>query len=360
MKPAKKILAIKLRKLSEMIVWTGALQGLRNAYPEAQIDVLVPEELSHVYKDFPLIQNIHTVSQMERFAILKKFWSLRKEHYDVALAFDASPSVSRWMWALRAKDVCVHDHARLKKPFWSNLAVDNLGELADNLHLDSKVLLALGVLDRMPPPKMFVSERIRKQAFERLNFRFDKTEAKRKVVMMPGAAIETKRYPRDLWLKSLDALTNQKDWLVAVIADRELSDAWGLRQECFRRGIRLYDELGLHDLLAYLSWFEVAVVNDSAPLHLASAMGLRTVALFGPGNVGREHGYPADTHEVLRAVVDCRPEGPRDNVKFQHCLLTECSHLTCQRKIESKEIVEGVATLFESIQTNRQRAAKRR
>jgi ADP-heptose:LPS heptosyltransferase len=360
MKPAKKILAIKLRKLSEMIVWTGALQALRNAYPDAQIDLLVPEELSHVYKDFPLVQNIHSVPQEGRFAFLKKLWSLRREHYDLALAFDTNSSVNRWMWALRAKETCIHDHTRLKKPFWSSLAVDNLGELADNLHLDSKVLLALGIQERMPLPKMFVSERLRKQAFERLNFKFDQSESKRKVVLLPGAELETKRYPRDLWLQTLDRISKEKNWLATVIADRQLSESWGLRKECFRRGIRLYDELSLHDLLAYLSWFEVAVVNDSAPLHLASAMGVRTVTLFGPGNLGREHGYPDDAHEAIRAAVDCRPEGPRENVKFQYCLLTQCSHLSCLRKIEPSEVLQGVSSQFEAIQTHRQRAAKRR
>ena len=348
-RPAQKILAIKLRKLSEMLVWTGALQSLRRAYPEAQIDLLVPEELGHVFKGFPSITTVHIVPQGRQFALQKTLSRLRKQQYDLVLAFDSTPQLSRWAWLARGRETVIHEHSRKKKPFWSHLPVDNPGELADNLHLDSKVLLALGILDRIAEPTVFVKDLVKRQAFERMNFKFDHTEGKTKVALLPGAALETKRYPRDLWLESLDLLLAQKDLVLAVFADKSLSELWDLRGECFRRGVRLYDDLGIHELAAYLSWFQTAICNDSAGLHLATAVGVRTVTIFGPGNMGREHGYSRESHAILRASVNCRPEGPRDNERFQFCTLTQCSHLSCLRKIEPQNIVRHLRELLERI-----------
>lgn len=346
-RPAQKILAIKLRKLSEMLVWTGALQSLRRAYPEAQIDVLVPEELGHLFKGFPAIQNVHIVPQGKRLGLQKTLWRFRKAQYDLVLAFDSTPQLSRWVWLARGKETVIHEHARKKKPFWSHLPVDNPGELADNLHLDSKVLLALGILERIAEPTVFVKDLIKRQAYDRMNFKFDHTENKTKIALLPGAALETKRYPRDLWLNNLDLLLAQKDIVLAVFADKKLSELWDLRGECFKRGVRLYDDLGIQELAAYLSWFQTALCNDSAGLHLATAVGVRTVTVFGPGNMGREHGYSRESHAVMRASVDCRPEGPRGHEKFQYCTLTQCAHLTCLRKIEPQNIVRNIRELLE-------------
>jgi ADP-heptose:LPS heptosyltransferase len=346
---AKKILAIKLRKLSELVVWTGALRSLRHAYPDAQIDILVNENMSHVFKEFPLIQNIHLVPKTGRFALLKTLMRLRREHYDLALAFDATPKLARLVRFAGAKEVCAHDHSRKKKPFFSHLSVDNPGEMADNLHLDSKVLLSLGILERIANPKMFISDRTRRQAFERLNFQYDQASSRSKVALLPGASIETKAYPRDLWLRTLDTLIDNKRYVVGVFADKAFSQRWDLRAECFRRGVRLYDDLSLTDLLAYLSWFDVAVCNDSASLHLAASMDVRTLTLFGPGNIGREHGYSRDGNLALRVGVDCRPEGPRDNERFQYCNLTQCSHLRCLRSIEPEHVAQGVRTLLNTM-----------
>ncbi len=346
---AKKILAIKLRKLSELVVWTGALQSLRQAYPEAEIHVLIPEEMSYVFKDFPVIQKVHLLPLNKNFALIKTLWKLRRENFDLALAFDSFPGLSRWLRLTRAKVICAHEHLRKKKNLTSHLGVDNPGELADNLHLDSKVLFALGIQNRILQPRMFVPERLRKQAFERMNFSYDNRAGSSKVALLPGAHRESKRYPRDLWLQMLDALLMQKDITPAVFADKALAEEWNLRAECYRRGVRLYDDLKLADLLSYLSWFQVAVCNDSASLHLASSVGVRTLGLFGPGNLGREHGYPREAHYILRNNVDCRTEGPRENEKFQHCSLEQCSHMTCLRNIAPSRVVRGVRDLMDVV-----------
>lgn len=339
--PAKKILAIKLRGVSELILWTGALQALRKAYPEAQIDILVPEDMSHVLKGSSLLQKVHLVPITGQTTLIQKFWSLRKEHYDLALAFDATPAVCRWIWLTGAKKICAHDHNRKKKSFWSNIAVDNPGEFADLLHLDAKLLTAIGFSEVVGGPKMFLDETLKQQALNRIDFAFDGTEKKTKIALMPVADTETKRYPRDQWLQTLDMLRKEKSVVLAVFADTSTVEAWDLRRECHRRDIRLYDDQDLRRYLATLSWFNLAICNDSVSLHMAASVGVKTLTLFGPGNLGRNHGYNREQHRILRMPVDCRPEGPRDNDRYQFCTLTTCSHHTCLKSIKPEQVVKA-------------------
>jgi ADP-heptose:LPS heptosyltransferase len=72
---------------------------------------------------------------------------------------------------------------------------------------------------------------------------------------------------------------------------------------------------GLIDLVGRTTVRELAVVlrrarlllaNDSAPLHLAAAMGTPVVGLFGPTNVVRARPY-GESHRAMRVELSCSP-----------------------------------------------------
>jgi len=105
--------------------------------------------------------------------------------------------------------------------------------------------------------------------------------------------------------------------------------------------IPLIDDLKLKDLTAMLSRFQLSVSNDSGPGHIAVALGLRSVHIFGRGCLGDFHPYDLNLHQYLRVVVDCRASGPKDLEKFRFCTVKECSHLSCLRKIAPEDVVRA-------------------
>ena len=64
----------------------------------------------------------------------------------------------------------------------------------------------------------------------------------------------------------------------------------------------------LVDSAALLSRCEALLTNDSGPMHLAAALGVRCVALFGPTSAERTGPY-GPRHAVLRAAPEC-PRAP--------------------------------------------------
>ncbi len=74
----------------------------------------------------------------------------------------------------------------------------------------------------------------------------------------------------------------------------------------------LCGETGLSDLAGVLSRLSLLVTNDSGPMHVAAALGVPVVAVFGPTD-SRETGPVGDAHRIVREPVHCSP-----------CKLREC------------------------------------
>jgi heptosyltransferase-2 len=85
------------------------------------------------------------------------------------------------------------------------------------------------------------------------------------------------------------------------------------------------------DLVALVRRFRAFVTSDSAPMHVAAAVGTPFVALFGPTDP-RRHVAALEKYAVIRKELKCSP-----------CYLRKCpiGHL-CMKRISSEEVYERV------------------
>lgn len=136
------------------------------------------------------------------------------------------------------------------------------------------------------------------------------------VAVAPGSARPTKRWP---FYRELAALLAPE---VPVVVLGLPGDGWepagGARRVANLTG------LPLRASAAVLARAAVAVVNDSAPLHLAQAVGTPVVALFGPTHPRLGFGPRGARDVVLGLDLACRPcsthGGPRCPLRHHRCL----------------------------------------
>ncbi|MBI3620917.1 MAG: glycosyltransferase family 9 protein [Nitrospirae bacterium] len=128
-------------------------------------------------------------------------------------------------------------------------------------------------------------------------------------VLHPAARWETKRWPAERFARLADRLVKEQGWrviLVAGPAERTQVEAVGRLMQ------QPYDDLSgrttLPQLAALLARAALLITNDSGPMHLAVAVGIPVVALFGPTDP-RKIGPYGPGHHVLQAGVDCSPCG---------------------------------------------------
>ena len=165
------------------------------------------------------------------------------------------------------------------------------------------------------------------------------------IALAPGSVWATKRWP------SYDALAAQLasaygDGARIVVLggndDRALANAIGAAVHT-AGGPQVVDAVGRLSLLASAALLQrarVLITNDSAPLHLASAMNTPTIAMFGPTVPGFGFGPLAERRRVVEEQgLVCRPcdaHGP------QRCPL---GHWNCMRNISAERVVPLVRAL---------------
>jgi heptosyltransferase-2 len=73
------------------------------------------------------------------------------------------------------------------------------------------------------------------------------------------------------------------------------------------RSVSLAGTIGLAETVAVITRFKALVTNDSGPMHIAGALGIPFVAMFGPTHpdLGFDPGYPSGT--VLHSGARCSP-----------------------------------------------------
>ncbi|WP_045223220.1 glycosyltransferase family 9 protein [Desulfonatronum thioautotrophicum] len=123
--------------------------------------------------------------------------------------------------------------------------------------------------------------------------------AKRSILLFPESSRPEKNWPGYGLLTSL-LLKTMPEMGVVWAGAKSMPSPSMPTQACF---LNMTGQTSLAELPDLLSQACLVVGNDSGPLHLAAAMGIPTLALFGPTSPTRYRPYPGDdqTNRVLRA-----------------------------------------------------------
>ena len=163
------------------------------------------------------------------------------------------------------------------------------------------------------------------------------------VALAPGSVWGTKRWP---YYPELAARLTERGARVVVVggaADRALAET--IAQACHAGTV--VDATGKLSLLAsaeLLARCTALVTNDSAPQHLASAMGVPTLTIFGP--TVAEFGFgplAAGSATVGHPALACRPCDPHGPAK---CPL---GHWRCMRE----QTADAVGAALEALLPDR-------
>ena len=163
------------------------------------------------------------------------------------------------------------------------------------------------------------------------------TAGERLIGLAPGSVWGTKRWPYYAQLAQLLA-PHGRVVVLGSSNDSPLADAITTAEPS---AIDATGQLPLLAAAELIGRCGVVVTNDSAPLHLASAMGTPTVAIFGPTVPDFGFGPLAPRASVVgEDTLPCRPcdrHGP------QHCPL---GHHRCMRDLVPELVAERALTLL--------------
>lgn len=176
----------------------------------------------------------------------------------------------------------------------------------------------------------------RQAIFDQLNLALDAPVA----AFCPGAEYgPAKRWPPEYFAELAQCLIRDgmSVWLLGSQKDREVADAIcaAVDKETARRLHDLVGQTELGDVIDLLSAARIVVCNDSGLMHIAAALDVPLVALFGSSSPA--YTPPLSTHaKIARIDISCSP-----------CFKRECplGHFRCMKELTPQSVYQVVAAL---------------
>jgi ADP-heptose:LPS heptosyltransferase len=107
--------------------------------------------------------------------------------------------------------------------------------------------------------------------------------------------------------------------------------------------INLVGKTNSEELAAIMSLMSLVITNDGGPLHMAVALGVKTVSVFGPVDDLVYGPYPpSGKHIVVKRDIDCRP-------CYKNFRFNGCSHnRNCIDEISTEEVFRAASRLIKN------------
>jgi ADP-heptose:LPS heptosyltransferase len=155
----------------------------------------------------------------------------------------------------------------------------------------------------------------------------------------PGAAAAVRRWELSRFGHVADVLATHSNARLVIFAE---PDGYGLQIPLGSPAV--FVRRPLHEMIAVLSCCDVFICNDSGPMHIANALGVPVVALFGPGQLEWFGPRGAESRIVRVSKMPCRPCFDACVFAEPHCM----NHLS-----EDDVIANTIDLLWNRAATNR-------
>ena len=284
----RRILVVELWQLGDVVMVTPFLRALRGCFPAADITLLAKPHARELLEGSGLVDEV-LVAELPWTRARRKYhpadydWrvlgelvrTLRGRRFDVA--FDARMDIRNNV--LLALTRATHRVGfRYGGGDWLLTHAVPVGS-NDEHRVDDwlRLLPAAGCdrpVDRRPLLKTTREEQV---AARELLARHFGDGPEPIVALHPGGSYPGKRWPLDRFLALASELAGDG---VRVVAFEEAS-GYGLELREIPSVVLL--RLRLRELMAVLEQCALLVCNDSGPMHIAAALGVRTVAIFERG-----------------------------------------------------------------------------
>ncbi|MGA6826596.1 lipopolysaccharide heptosyltransferase II [Nitrospira sp. NS4] len=342
----RRILLIKPSSLGDIIHALPALSALRRRFPQAHITWLVKREWAQIVEGHPDLNEV-IAADLRWPSWPRLVARLRRAQYDlvidlqgllrsglltqltgasVRIGFAAGREGSRWCYTDR---VVLAGSESLAWRLIPVHAVDR--NLALVAHVGADVTRPRFVFPDLTQEDRRVTQMLGDHGIR---------PGDRMIAVAPVDRHRVRSWPLERFAEAaaqLAALWQVKVVVLGTSGQREIVQPFVRRMSS--GVVDLVGKTTIRELAAMLRRATLLLANDSAPLHLASALGVPVVGLFGPTSVVRARPY-GDRHRIVRIDLPCSPCDRR--------ICSNAIQYECLTGIEVAQVVAAARTLVES------------
>lgn len=333
-KAPQNILIVGPAWIGDMVMAQSLFMLLKSQH-NASIDLIAPKHSGAVATRMPQINRVLELPIGHGELALQKRWdiarSLKQTGYDQAIVlpnswksgllplFAGIPVRTGWMGETRIG--LLNDWRLLNKKKYP-LMIERFAALA----YPSKHVLP----ERLPWPKLVADHNNAIQLKQKYHI---SDNGKPMIALCPGAEYgPAKRWPAAYYAQVADHMLSQ-GWDVCLLGSpKEAAEADVIMQMTNQRCINLIGKTSLVEAIDAMSLASVVVCNDSGLMHIAAALGIPMVAIYGSSSTGFTPPL-SNQVEILNLHLSCSP-----------CFERECplGHLRCLKDIKPDQVLKAM------------------
>jgi heptosyltransferase-2 len=332
------MLVVNLGGIGDLLLSFPALEALKGRYPGCRFELLAVERVRPLAESRKLFETVH-VFERSPLRLIPLLLGLRKKRYDVCVNMRTMAS---WKGALKIFLMLGLIHARVS----AGRNTDGRGWFFDikvpekdpgekyEAEYDLDTAGALGAEAASGAIRLSVDEessaRVR-GILESAGIR----PGERLVVVHPGG-MASRRWPAESFCAAMEMIASRAPCRFAVTGNAAEAPLCGTIA-AGTGAVSLAGRLDLDETIALIRGCALIISNDTGPMHLAAALGVPLVAIFGPGQLKRfDPRTISKNSAVMHKSVPCAP-----------CVKPSCPDLRCLKAIKAEEVAAAALGLME-------------
>lgn len=311
--------------IGDSILSIPALKNLQRHFPDAEIWMAAAEWVSGLFRSFTFIKGFIPVDDPSKINRFRRTASeIKNLGFDTGILFTNSFSSAllfylagiprRWGYQKDGRSALLTKAVKMKNGVQEGHQADYYTNLLHLLGMETRP-------EELSLPLSSEEIKAARDKFLDLKAAFSRPL----IVLNPGAYYgPAKRWPAERFAALADLLQkNDKGNIVITGSAEEISLSHRISEALGKKPIVLSGKTDLRQLAAVISQADVFVTNDSGPMHMANALKVPVVAIFGPTNpaVTGPFQNPA---KVLHKKPVCWPCSYRE-CPFDHRCMTSIS-----------------------------------
>jgi lipopolysaccharide heptosyltransferase II len=337
---------------------TPLLEVLRQNYPQATISYMAGSWSKVIVEHQESVDNVincGSVGIPGRYRLKEYFQfarTLRRKHFELAFVLDRSPLLTLLPWLAGVP---------------RRVGPDSLGR---GFSLTDRVVVSSSPDQLQHQAEIYLDlARALRLKIGEPHMHFVPTEAERRSVVKadrpqvavfvgggsnPGMDLTAKRWPLPRYKELVSRLANERNVQVLLIGgpgDAELTGEI-LRDVKVPQGsvLDLAGKTSFGESAAQLEACALFIGNDSSPMHMAAAVGIPVIAIFGPTSPQEYGPYPLTDPKHIALW-----RHPSGKPCFFLGKMQACANCTCMQAVSVEEVWEAVERLLPSAQESEAR-----
>ena len=281
----RKILIVRNDGIGDLLNSTPAIALLRQNYADAEITVLAQPLNAPILMGNPDVDRVLIFDRANEHRKLRdqlKFYQhLRHERYDLAVAM----RTASWCNFVAFLSGARYRLGRYQKRFKSLLTHTWRGQYKKGaIHEIDRNFDLVGLICNGDGHRRLVLNLLENEiaGTQRLLTDWEITPSDFVVGIHPGGSSFDKRWPEENYAKVADTLAHQYGAKILILRGPDEAELERNIQKALQSESIAYAPKSIRELATLIKRCDFFVCNDSGPMHIAAALDVRTVAIFGP------------------------------------------------------------------------------